>query len=263
MKKRIASIGILILTLCLAPLSGCEAQEQKAQAPESQIAVFSAYLQSQWEYSVYKDAVWDTRDYDAFLEDYDALTYEIWQSQTEYGTVYTYTKLVGIDTEKFQWLGQPSDIWTRWCQEDGEWCFVTNHEPAPAENVYLESSFTVELPERAMALPGGSEVDEAVYDAMTAALEEYYAEEYDRPLTAFLSTGQLFAVVVMEKEEEYRLTEYDQYQCYFVAFQAQEPDSAGLTLRYAPQLYGIDDRQSSLLELCDDMALCNAVYSFR
>lgn len=42
---------------------------------------------------------------------------------------------------------------------------------------------------------------------MTAALEDYYAEMDDRPLTAFLNTKQLYAVVVAEKDEEYRLAE--------------------------------------------------------
>ncbi len=98
---------------------------------------------------------------------------------------------------------------------------------------------------------------------MTAALEDYYAEMDDRPLTAFLNTKQLYAVVVAEKDEEYRLAEYDQYQCYFAAFEAQETGPARLALRYAPQPYGIEYKQGSLLELCDDMAQCDAVYSFR
>lgn len=257
MKKLFAVICVL-LSLCLLLLPGCGSQQQ---ASESQIAVFRDWLQSEWERHVYKAAVYDLRDYDSFLADYDTLTYEIWQSQAKLGRVYTYTKLVGIDMEKYDWVD--SEVWARWDQWDDEWSFAEWHEPVPSDNVYLAGSFTVELPERAMGLPGGSEVDEAAYDTMTAALEDYYAEMDDRPLTAFLNTKQLYAIVVTEKDEEYRLTEYDQYQCYFAAFEAQETDPAGLALRYAPQSYGIEYKQDSLLELCDDMAQCDAVYSFR
>lgn len=260
-RKSRTGIGAPVLALCLALcllLPGCQSQER---ASESQIAVFRAYLQSEWERYIYKDAVYDIRDYDAFLADYDTLTYEIWQSQATLGKIYTYTKLVGIDMEKYDWID--SEIWARWYQKDDEWSFVEWHEPVPADNVYLVGSFSVELPERAMRLPGGGEVDEAVYDAMTAALEDYYAGMDDRPLTAFFNTKQLYAVVVTEKDEEYKLTEYDQYQCYFVLLQVQEDASAGLTLQYAPQPYGIDYKQIPLLDLCDDMAQCNAVYSFR
>lgn len=155
--KRLFAVICVLLSLCLL-LPGCGSQQQ---ASESQIAVFRDWLQSEWERHVYKAAVYDLRDYDSFLADYDTLTYEIWQSQAKQGRVYTYTKLVGIDMEKYDWVD--SEVWARWDQWDDEWSFAEWHEPVPSDNVYLAGSFTVELPERAMGLPGGSEVDESAY----------------------------------------------------------------------------------------------------
>ena len=241
----------LFAVICLGVATSC----QKEKYDKNMISHFRDYHVQEWKNKVYTDAIYSFASYnlDEFLSEHGRnATYEVWQSQAKTGSIYTYTKLTGVDTERYHY-----NVWNRWIFEDEVWCYVGQNEPNPYENVILRTSFSIEIPQ--LTIPQHL-VDEPTYHVMVSLLEQHY-EDNDLAKVAFLNTYEQYAIVVLKKMSE-QLTEYDDYEVWFLYMDYEEDNSSQMHLKLSSQ-YGIEYHNRSMLDLCGDVARCNAVYPLK